>query len=322
MKYKASLAILAAAGFGVGTAHALDSVEPLFNSFPNPTLISDNSAEYWIDVNGSTTVDVGDILFGIVGYNDIEGTPIGGVSSYNEFTGIQANKISSGPSNQFVNTQGVTMATYDAVPLTAADAAYFDWSTGTIDTNGAAAGGTTYSFNTALGASNDGKNFILLFEDGNQNYTRDGTVQQGLTTATDTGGTNSGARMLVTIDPTVDTNDIIRVTAAVNPFEPASLPTPVPPATSLQGSSLFLDGTVAAQNWPTITLGPQITAGNGGFSTPSTSTLNSGDPWPIFDNQDTTVFAEQRVPEPSSIALLAAGLIGGGFASRRRQRRQ
>lgn len=314
MKYKASLAILAAAGFGVGTAHAANSLEPLFDAFPNPTLISDNSAEYWIDVDGSTTVSVGDILFGIVGYNTVEGTPTGQSTVYNELTGIQANKISA-VQNVRNNAQGIQIADFTAVPLDAADSAYFDWSTGNIDVN--ADSTVDYTFNTALGATNNSKDFILLFEDGNQNYDRDSTVQQGLDTATDTGGTNSGARLLVAIDPTVDASDTIQVTAATNPTT-----TGLGAATSIAQSSLFLDGTIVAQNFPTITLDSQITAGTGGFSTPSQSTLDSGDPWPIFDNQDTTVYVGQSIPEPSSVALLAAGLIGGGFASRRRQRRQ
>jgi len=312
MKKRTPLAILAIAGLGVGSAHAANSVEPLFSAFPNPTLISDDSGEFLIDVDGSGTVSVNDILFGIVGYNRVGPTAIGQATTYNEITGIQANKISSGPNFIRPNGQGLLIADYDAVPLSAADSVYFDWSTGNIDVN--MDGMVDFTFNTGLGAVNDDKTFILLFEDGNQNYNRDGTIQQGLDTATDTGGTNSGARMLVTLDAAVDGNDKIQVTSVIDPIAAIGA---LPSSTSIAGSSLFVDGTIANQNWQSLTVGQQITAGTGGFSTPSVASQ-----WPIFDNQDTTFFVEQ-VPEPGTIALLAAGLMAtGGFASGRRKRKQ
>ena len=85
--------------FMVVAAHA-SPVAPLFLTDGTGTLLSDNSAEIFYDMNTNGNVDVGDIFVSIVGINTIEGTSdpsvqIGGVTDYNEITAIQAAKISN-----------------------------------------------------------------------------------------------------------------------------------------------------------------------------------------------------------------------------------
>ena len=76
-------------------AHALP-VAPLFATDGTGTLLSDNSAEIYYDMDLSGDVSRGDIFVGIVGINTIEAggssVTIGSTTAYNEITAIQAAK--------------------------------------------------------------------------------------------------------------------------------------------------------------------------------------------------------------------------------------
>jgi hypothetical protein len=301
----------------MGAAHAGTAVQTLFATDLTGTLISDNSAETFIDVNGNDTVDTGDIIFGIVGFNTVSSSTTGGTdvaigqgSTYNELTAIEASVILDDGANISNNAQGVQLADYYAGGLTATEAPYFDWSTGEISFSGCLDTGCTpdATFTTALGATNDGESFLLLFEDAANDYTRvgDGTLQSTLDSAT--GGTE---RLLLSIDPANSDYLVVRA-----PTTPSTLPGLLPnPDTSIAQTSISADTTAAAQNFPGLLLADNVTAGTGGFATPSTDS-----PYLVNDNLDMTIYA-QTIPEPGSIALLAAGLIGSGFASRRRARK-
>jgi len=294
--------------------------------WPNgtPTLLSDNSADFIINgivdfddqglpiFGDPDIVEVGDILVTIVGINTIEGTSnktIGSGTIYNELTAVSAVKIASledsqGNNFHFTNSQGLTMQSYSAEALTAADTWALDWATGDIL-------GGALTFTTQPGISNDGEVFGILYEDIAKNYTRDGSLQSGLTSATD-----GAYRLLLGL---VDGNgDYLEVLA---PYDLAQLafftanPPPGHYSTDINFSNIALDGTILDQNWPGLNFFTNITGGNGGFSTPTASS-----DWPAFDNLDFTVQA-QYVPEPSTIGLLGIGLLGAGICSRIRRKK-
>ena len=184
MKFIGFLLILLVACFATN-ASAL-SLGGLIDTSGGATLLSDNSAEFLINVDGSVgatgapTVTTGDILVTMVGINSIEtsgSTTIGSGTAYSELTAVTAIKIAS-ESALFTNTQGVDLSYYTAAPLGAGDTAYLDWSTGSIL-------GGAYTFNTGgAGLTNDGKTFGLVFEDSSNDYTRNQDIQTGLDSAT------------------------------------------------------------------------------------------------------------------------------------------
>lgn len=291
---------------GLSTAAYATPVAGLFNSAPTPTLLSDNSGDLFINVDGSTsaagtpTVTVGDIIVTIVGINTIGPTTIGSGTIYNELTAITASKIATDnpiPVPGFnPNVQGITLHSYTEAPLTAADTASFDWSTGKIL-------GGLLTFNAPAGASNDGSLIAALYEDSAKNYTRDSTLQNGLTTATD-----GDLRLEVSLIPA--NGDSL---SAVAPFDLGQIAALLPLDTAITNASVGVDGTITFQNWPFLLFGPNITGGNGGFSSPSAT---SG--WPAFDNLDYTVLATP-VPEPTSILLVGMGLLGAAICGRKRR---
>jgi hypothetical protein len=268
------------------------TVTGLFNNAPTNTLLSDNSAELFFDVNTNGVVDVGDIFVTIVGINTIGPTTIGSGTGFNEVTAINAIKIATasdvdlgpiGPDDSF-GTQSIDLFQYTAVPLTAADSGIFDWSS------------------LGLGPNN-GTLFAAVYEDPAQDYTRDSTIAAGIASATN--GTN-----VLTLGLVGANSDFLSVIA---PRTIASIGT-IPFATAIDNTNISLDGTILTQNWGPLFFNENVTGGNGGFSSPTEA---SG--FPIFDNLDFTLTAT-TVPEPGTFALLGLGLLGAGLYRRIRRR--
>jgi len=301
MKKLASILLTAVFALVFSSGAYAVSVISLFND-GSSTLLSDNSAEFLIDVNQNNLIDVDDILIAMVGLNTIGGTTIGSGTVYNELTAITAIKIATADAIPVAgfnpNSQGITMYSYSAVPLTAADAGYFDWSSGNIL-------GGAYSFTTQAGLTNDGTTIGLIYEDSAQDYTRSLGIQTGLTSTS-----NGTYRLTIGLDTTTDPDDKLTVVApnAVSFFSALYLEE----LEQVQNSSIYLDGTILDQDWPGLDFVEQITGGNGGFAMPELTSE-----WPIYDNLDFTVRA-QVIPEPGTVVLLGFGILGLGWTFRRR----
>jgi len=304
-RFKQAL-LASAVALSFGTANAAP-VGPLFGG---TTVISDNSAELFIDRDGNGKVTVGDIFVTIVGFNSIEAggasTAIGKGTGFSELTSINAIKIKTDtvlvvPGVFSPNPQGITLHAYEAEALTVADAPWVNFATGTIldiAVAGPLDGVGLFSFTTGLGATNNGLDFALMYEDAVNNYTRNGSIQAGLTTASD-----GPARLLVQLDPA--NGDFLTVIA---PFDIAQLVL-IGEGVQVANSSISLDGTIVANTFGFALL-PNITGGNGGFARPIATSA-----YGIWDNLDLTVTV---VPEPGSMALLGLGLLGLGASLRKR----
>lgn len=299
--------LLATAIMAASTQANALSVGSLFNS-GDFTLISDDSGEFLINVDGSTnasggaTVTNGDILFTIVGFNDIGGTTIGSGTVYNELTSFSAVKVLTttdvdlGPAgtDDQVGSQNIDLYNYTFAALDAGDTAFFDWSTGSIL-------GGLFTFDpTAFGATNDGIFIGGLFEDSAKDFTRDSTVQAGIDSST-----NGDLRLTIGLDAA--NGDALEVVAPINIDQFLS----VNPATAIVNTSVGFQFSILSQAWPGLVFDPTLEGGNGGFSRPSVTSQ-----FPIFDNLDWTVRAHD-IPEPTSLALLGIGLLGMASRSRK-----
>lgn len=255
------------------------SVSGLFETAPTNTLLSDNSADLFINVDGSVgtvglpTITVGDIIVTMIGINTIGPTTIGSGTNYNEVTAFIATRVTAasnvdlgplGPDDSF-GSQNIDLWQFVEAPLTAAEASYFNWATGEINFDGVGAADLTF---TPVG-SNDGTFFGAVYEDAAQNYNRDAAVQTGITSATD-----GDLRLALGL---VDANgDFL---AAVAPVDLGQILT-IPLSTAIDGSNIALDGTIINQYWPGLFFNDNFTGGNGGFSSPTLAGAQGG--WPAL----------------------------------------
>ncbi|CCK80458.1 hypothetical protein [Desulfobacula toluolica] len=251
----------------------------------SPTLLSDNSAEIFIDKNSDGEVTPGDILVTITGITTIHSTTIGSGTAYNEVTALTAIKILSsnntdvgpvGPDDSF-GDQNIDLYEFLAGPVGPADSAWFNWSTGEINLDGA--GTAEFTFTPVSGASNDGILLGFVYEDSAQNYNRSIGIQEGLTATSD-----GDLRLTIGLIP--ENSDFLSVRAPLYPGAFGAITS----STAIDNTNISLDATILTQNWAPLNFNDNFTGGNGGFSSPESSSQ-----WPIYDNLDFTVTVVSEV---------------------------
>jgi hypothetical protein len=294
-KLRDGLLATAAAGalvLGAGSAQAATSAGVLFTGIQQ---LSDNSAEILIDnAGGATTLDVGDVLRGIL---DIQTTEQGaftrqfGANGNNELTAIFEIEV-------------VEKATIGG--------AFFGGICGSLV---CFAFGPTASFEAEVesyGWTDGSGAMIAFFDDATVDFNRTGTVAAGEASAT--GG---GLFWLFGLDGDDDFWVAGTITDDITVIQ--GIPAPGNGGTFNAGLSL-LDRVLGPDLNPVL-CNPLNGLGNSTVDACASGNVAApleGD-FDIWDNVDITI---NVVPEPASLGLLGLGLLGLGFASRRRRNRQ
>jgi len=287
-KYSTMLASVAAAGFILTAAsHSADAATAKSQTFVGElNQLSDNSAErLFADLDSDGNLDIGDSLRGIFSIGTIEnlsggGSNVLGIGGVNELTGIFEAEV---------------------ISKTSVGGGLFDYAFGPSAAFAA-------EFSLVAGA------LVAWFEDSTPDFNRNTTTAAGEASATD--GT-----LVATTGFGIDGDELwVALGAPERPSDAQG---------AAAGSSLgqfniqmsVLDGTFFAninQVAALVNLDDGLIDINASGNILGTLGINTG--FEVFDNVDFVFAPISPVPEPATIGLLGAGLIGLGATALRRRR--
>jgi len=296
-------------GLGVSSAHAVTVQDNLF--FGDDNELSDNDAETLNDIaEGGTPgiIDVGDTLSGIIGWGTVEQLTFGGATH----SLLPPNNELSGVFEAEVVSKTWLSDGLDGLAGTADDVYGFTF-------------GPTASFELTYGTGA----MVALYEDNGTGdiFTRLGATQASdIADATDGGGSYvwtwgmNGEADEQWVAVGVQGPEFVETstTLAVYNFQLSSLYDTLFPnglgqvATGCSGGPGFVFG---LNNNPCLSPGDSLIDINGGGSVLG---AGAGSAWPIWTNSDAT-FHPNGIPEPMTLALFGAGLLGLGWLNRRRK---